>query len=165
MNRVNVWIYDGDNMRPANQILYTKATKKGSGTWKTLKPSRGDVNILSCPCPAQPYDRMVDVTAVLNIDVGKGDESVPGYILAFIEINGTNCPPPRLDESSMEGATMFGRLSVPAGVAPNIKLQFAARNANMKYWISGGAGVAIWAETRPLKMDLEESVIIDTPDS
>lgn len=164
VNRVNVWIYDGDEMRPAVQNLYYKATKKGSGTWKTLKPSKGDVTILTRVIPAQPYDRLVMAQAILNINVGKGDEDIPGWINAFIDINGTNCSATRLDESAIEGSAMFGRLSVPAGVTPTVKLQFRAVSKNVPYYISAGAGVALWTETRPVKMDLEETVIIDEPD-
>ena len=165
VNRVNIYIYDGDIMRPAVQNLYYKATKKGSGAWKTLKPSAGDVTILSCPCAAKPYRRMVSVNAVLNINIGKGDESVSGYVKSFIEIDGVNCGATRLDESSLEGSNMMGRRVVEAGETPDIKLQFRAYGANMKYYISTALGAFIYAETRPVTMDIEESIIIDDPDS
>ena len=164
VNRVNIYIYDGGLMRPAVQNLYYKATRKGSGTWKTLKPSEGDKTILSCPCAAKPYRRMVSVNAVLNINIGKVDESVPGYVKSFIEIDGVNCGATRLDESSMEGSNMMGRCVVEAGETPDIKLQFRAYGANMKYYISTALGAFIYAETRPVTMDIEESIIIDDPD-
>lgn len=165
VNAVNIYIYNGDKILPAVQNLYYKATKRGSGAWKTLKPSRGDVTIMTQKIPAKPYRRMVSATALLNINIGKGDESVPGWVAAFLEINGVNCVATRLDESSIEGANMMGRLFVEAGVAPTVKLQFRAHSANMKYYISTALGAVIFTETRPGTMDLEEIVVIDEPDT
>lgn len=164
VNRVNIYIYDGNEMRPAVQNLYYKASRKGSGAWKTLKPSEGDKTILTQVIPAKPYRRMVNATALLNINIGKGDESVTGWVKAFIEINGRNYAATRLDESSVEGSNMMGRAFVEAGVTPTIRLQFRAYGSNMKYYISTSLGAAIYTDTRPIKMDLEETVIIDEPD-
>lgn len=161
INRVNLYIYDGDLLRPANEILLNKAAKTGSGRWKTLKPSTGDLTILTCAIPAKPYDRVVDATAILNIDIGRGDENVAGWVKAFIDINGANYTTTRLDESTMEGSTMIGRAVVKAGVAPIVKLQFRAYGANMKYYISTASSTTIYAETRPIKMDIEESYVDD----
>lgn len=152
----NLYIYNGERLRPANLTAYWSNRFSGDvGNWQTIPAGTTRTIVQDTKCPARPYDRMIDCDALLNINVGSGGENVAGFVIANIHIEGTKYMGTWLDEATnTEGAMIVARQFVDAGHSPDVKLTLTAYSAAMQYRIAGNIGARLRVVERPCTMDL-----------
>lgn len=153
INASNLYVHNGQRIRPANMKGFWRTTYRGAGNWYNLaKDAYLQIGATSA-CPARPYDRCITAQANINCNINKGDENLPGWAYAMVEINGVRGPYTRMDEGLVEGTSAYDFRFVPAGEAPKVRMLFTARGANLKYKMDPSLS-SLHVTEEPISMDM-----------
>lgn len=153
INASNLYVHNGQRIRPANMKGFWRNTKMGTGNWWNLEKDKWQQIGSTSPCPARPYDRCITAQANINANIGRGDDNQPGWAYMAVEINGVRGPFTRMDEGMVEGTSAYDFRFVPAGEAPNVRMMFTARGANIKYQIDPSLS-SLHVTEEPISMDM-----------